>query len=461
MEYRDTILDCIGNTPLIRLSRISTGLPIPLYAKAEQLNPGGSVKDRIGLSLIEAAERSGKLQPGGTIIEPTSGNTGHGLAIAAALRGYRCIFVLPDKMSDEKIRLLEAYGAEVIICPTNVEREDPRSYYEVANRLAREIPGGFQPNQYFNPANPESHYRTTGPEIWHQTSGSLTAFVAGIGTGGTISGTARYLKEQNPAVTIVGADPEGSIYSGPVAPYVVEGVGEDFFPDTYSGDLVDRIIQVSDQESFLMTRRLAREEGLLVGGSAGMAVHAAVSYAAECDATATVVVLIPDTGRNYLSKIFSDDWMVANGYLSARDPEVVGDLLGHRSATHPAYVSAESGDTVERALALMERYGLSHLPLRHSHDPAEMPHASLGKTHLYRALLRGSLTRDASVGSVTTTPLPTIPRELPIVEALHEILEDPESRPRIVIDGSTPVGLISLSDLTSPKILTTLAGVRK
>ncbi len=460
MEYCETILDCIGNTPLVRLGRISRGLPAPLYAKVEQLNPGGSVKDRIGLSLIEAAERDGKLRPGGTIIEPTSGNTGHGLAIAAALRGYRCIFVLPDKMSDEKIRLLEAYGAEVVICPTNVERDDPRSYYEVASRLAREIPGGFQPNQYFNPANPESHYRTTGHELWKQTGGAITAFVAGIGTGGTISGTARYLKEQRSSVMIVGADPEGSIYSGPVAPYVVEGVGEDFYPETYSGSLVDRIIQVSDRDSFLMTRRLAREEGLLVGGSAGMAVHAAVEYAAECDAAATIVVLLPDTGRNYLSKIFSDAWMTAHGYLSSEDPEVVGDLLAHRSATHPPYVAAEDGDTIERALALMERYGLSHLPLRHSHDPAELPHASVGKTAIYHALLDGKASLDAPVRTVSSPPLPSISQDAPISDALRQILADPGTSPLLVVDGSTPTGLISLADLTSLNLITRITGAR-
>ncbi len=461
MEYRDTILDCIGNTPLVRLSRISEGLPVPLYAKVEQLNPGGSVKDRIGLSLIVAAEQEGKLLPGGTIIEPTSGNTGHGLAIAAALRGYRCIFVLPDKMSDEKIRLLEAYGAEVVICPTNVDRKDPRSYYEVANRLAREIPGAFQPNQYFNPANPESHYRTTGPEIWHQTGGALSAFVAGIGTGGTISGTARYLKEQNPGITIVGADPEGSIYSGPVAPYVVEGVGEDFYPDTYSGSLVDRIIQVTDQDSFVMTRRLAREEGMLVGGSAGMAVHAAVAYAHECDANATIVVLLPDTGRNYLSKIFSDDWMTAHGYLASQVPEVVADLFQHRSATHPPYVAAEDEDQVDRALSLMDRYALSHLPLRHSHDPSEMPYASVERKRIYRAMLDGRLSATAPITAAAAPPLPTMDRTLAISDALQQLLDDPETRPCVVVDGPTPIGLLTLADCTAPSLLTRLAGARQ
>ena len=286
----------------------------------EQLNPGGSVKDRIAMGMVEEAERSGQLRPGGTIVEPTSGNTGHGLAMVAAIKGYKMIFVMPDKMSAEKISLLKAYGADVVVCPTNVDRESPQSYYSVADRLSREIPGAFQPNQYFNAKNPQAHYETTGPELWRQTEGRITVFVAGVGTGGTISGTGRYLKEQNPAIQVVGADPEGSIFSGPIAPYKIEGVGEDFWPGTFDPAVVDRIIQVTDREAFVAARRLAREEGILVGGSAGMALHAALVVAADTDPDGVIVVLLPDTGRNYLTKFFSDEWMRQNGFLDRLGP---------------------------------------------------------------------------------------------------------------------------------------------
>lgn len=314
MKYYNTILDAVGNTPLVKLRRVAADVPALVLAKAEQLNPGGSSKDRIAIAMIEAAERSGDLAPGGTIVEPTSGNTGHGLAIAAALRGYRAIFVIPDKVAPEKINLLTAYGAEVVICPTYVERDSPESYYSVAERLTHEIPGAYQPNQYFNPHNPEAHYRTTGPEIWEQTEGRVTTFVAGMGTCGTITGVAKYLKEQNPDVQVVGADPEGSIFSGDIGPYKVEGVGEDFWPGTLEKTVVDRILRVSDDQSFTMARRLAREEGLLVGGSAGLAVHAAITVAADLSTEDVVVVLLPDTGRGYLSKFLSDDWMRDNGF---------------------------------------------------------------------------------------------------------------------------------------------------
>ncbi|MBV8087505.1 MAG: cystathionine beta-synthase, partial [Chloroflexi bacterium] len=316
MQVYNNVLELIGNTPLVKLNSVTAGIKATVLAKAEFLNPGGSVKDRIGIRMIADAERRGLLKPGGTIVEPTSGNTGVGLALVAALRGYRTVFVMPDKMSEEKIRLLRAFGAEVVITPTAVPKDSPESYYSVADRLSREIPGAFQPNQYANMMNPQAHYETTGPEIWEQTHGQVDVFVAGMGTGGTISGVARYLKERNPMVKIVGADPEGSLYSSPTDhPYKVEGIGEDFIPATIDLALVDEIVQVTDKECFQWTRRLAREEGLLVGGSSGAALAAALRVAQRLPAGKVVVVLLPDSGRSYLSKIFSDDWMRENGFL--------------------------------------------------------------------------------------------------------------------------------------------------
>jgi cystathionine beta-synthase len=316
-----TVLDLIGGTPLVRLPRLNRGLAPLLLAKLDYLNPGGSVKDRIGLKMIEAAEREGKLRPGGTIVEPTSGNTGVGLAIAAAHMGYRCIFVMPDKISQEKISLLRAYGAEVVICPTAVAPESPESYYSVSDRLAEEIPGAYKPDQYSNPANPQAHYETTGPELWEQTGGELDAVVLSVGTGGTISGVAKFLKERDPSILVVGADPEGSIFSDPknVHTYAIEGVGEDFYPGNHDPEVVDEVIQVTDRESFLMTRRLMGEEGLFVGGSCGMAVVAAVRAARELPRDAVLVVLLPDTGRNYVSKVFDDDWLLENSGVTQQD----------------------------------------------------------------------------------------------------------------------------------------------
>src|SRR6476646_7057270 len=311
LDVKDSILDAIGGTPLVRLSRLGAGLTPQIVAKVESMNPGGSIKDRIAVALIEAAERDGKLKPGGTIVEPTSGNTGTGLAIAARLKGYRVIAVMPDKMSKEKIDLLRAYGAEVVVAPTAVAPESPESYYRVADRLAQEIPGAFQPNQYFNDANPQAHYLSTGPELWRQTGGGITHLVAGVGTGGTITGTGRYLKERNPDLQVIGADPFSSIYSSPeVKPYLVEGVGEDFWPKTFDPAIVDRYVTVSDRDSLLMTRRLAQLEGILAGGSSGLALVAALAVAAEVqNPEALIVVILPDGGRSYLSKIFNDSWM--------------------------------------------------------------------------------------------------------------------------------------------------------
>src|SRR3982750_4933479 len=304
VDIKDSILDAIGATPLVRLSRLGAGLTPQIVAKVESLNPGGSIKDRVAVALIEAAERDGKLKPGGTIVEPTSGNTGTGLAIAARLKGYRVIAVMPDKMSKEKIDLLRAYGAEVVVAPTDVSPDSPQSYYRVADRLTEEIPGAFQPNQYANPANPETHYLTTGPELWRQSGGAITHFVCGVGTGGTITGTARYLREQNPDIEVIGADPVGSIFSNDeVHPYLVEGVGEDFWPSTFDPTVVDRYVTVSDRDSFITTRKLAAEEGLLVGGSCGLAVYAALEVAKQIEESALIAVILPDGGRAYLSKI--------------------------------------------------------------------------------------------------------------------------------------------------------------
>ncbi len=323
MEYYENVLEAVGDTPLVRLGRIEAdeGISACLLAKAEYFNPGGSVKDRPAVKMIEVAEKAGLLKPGGTIVEPTSGNTGAGLALAAAVRGYKCICVMPDKTSREKQDLLRALGAEVVVTPTGLTPEDPESYYAVAERLAREIPGGFKPGQYENPANPLAHYETTGPEVWRQTAGRVTHFVAGMGTCGTITGAGHYLKEQNPEVKVVGADPEGSIFSDPgnVHSYAVEGVGEDFYPGNHDPAVVDEVIQVDDRESFLMTRRLMAEEGLFVGGSCGMAAVAAVRAARGLPESAVVVVLLPDTGRNYVSKVFDDEWLLEHGGVSPED----------------------------------------------------------------------------------------------------------------------------------------------
>ncbi len=361
MPVLDSFLDAMGNTPVVRLRSVARGVKPSILAKLEMLNPGSSVKDRIGLRMIEAAEREGLLKPGGTIVEPTSGNTGHGLAIAAAVRGYRCIFVMPDKMSQEKISLLRAYGAEVVICPTAVAPESPESYYRVADRLAAEIPGAFQPNQYHNPVNPQTHYDTTGPEIWEQTEGRLTAFVCGVGTGGTISGAGRYLKERDPDVLVVGADPEGSIYSGDSPrPYLVEGIGEDFMPSTFDPSVVDRYVRVSDRDSFLTARAITRQEGILVGGSSGTAVFAALAVARELDdPEATIVVLLPDSGRQYMSKLYSETWMLQHGMLERPEVVRVEEVLSAKSREIPPLITVNAHDKVRQAVEILP--GARHL----------------------------------------------------------------------------------------------------
>ena len=447
-QIRDSILDTIGETPLVRLSRISEGIRTPIVAKAEMLNPGGSIKDRIALGLIEAAEREGKLRPGGTIVEPTSGNTGTGLAMAAVLKGYRVIAVMPDKMSKEKIDLLRAYGAEVVVAPTNVPPDSPESYYRVADRLTAEIPGAFQPNQYFNQANPEAHYRSTGPEVWRQTEGRITHFVVGLGTGGTVTGTGRYLKERNPEVQIVGADPEGSIYSGgEVRPYLVEGVGEDFWPETFDPGLVDRYVTVSDRDSFLTARQLARTEGILAGGSAGMAVHAALQVARELDdPDALMVVILPDGGRSYLSKVYSDAWMRQYGFLERGPGQTLGDVLRHKhdEGAIPPLLTVETHAKVRDAVALMHEHGVSQIPVVSANDPQSIAGALTERGLLRHAVADPSLLGEEVV-HVMEPPFPGIPCEEPVRDAV-ELLSG-ASEALLVTDGGAPVGIVTRADL--------------
>src|SRR5438445_6193579 len=373
-EY-PTVLDLVGDTPIVRLDRISRDVPGTILAKLEYLNPGGSNKDRIGLKMIEDAEREGKLRPGGTIVEPTSGNTGVGLALAAAIKGYRMIFVVPDKVAPEKIALLRAFGADVVICPTAVEPSSPESYYSVSDRLAEEIPAGYKPDQYSNPENPAAHYHTTAPEIWEQTGGELDAVIISVGTGGSITGIARYLKEQNPHVLIVGADPEGSIYSGDdVHPYLVEGIGKDTFPGTFDPSVVDEYVRVSDRDSFLTARRLAREEGIFAGGSSGTSVHAMLETARKHGPGITILTTIPDGGRGYLSKIFDDNWMLEHGFLERRGPApTIAEVLAYKTASDgrpPDLVVCGTHEKVGAAIELMQRYGISQLPVVR-HEPVE------------------------------------------------------------------------------------------
>jgi cystathionine beta-synthase len=449
LDIADSILDLVGNTPLVRLPRLceADGIRAQLVAKVEFTNPGGSVKDRVAVSMVDAAEQAGLLKPGGTIVEPTSGNTGAGLAIVAAQRGYRCIFVMSDKMSDEKAALLRAYGAEVVVCPTAVPPEDPRSYYSTAERLVRETPGAFRPDQYSNQANPLAHERTTGPEIWRQTAGRITHFVAGIGTGGTITGVARYLKQQKPDVQIVGADPEGSVYSGGSGrPYLTEGVGEDFWPTTFDPSLVDRTVMVSDADAFLTARRVTCEEGLLIGGSGGTAVHGALQVARELDEDALVVVLLPDSGRNYLSKVFNDEWMFDMGFLRADGP-VVGDVLAEKGESTPALVLITPEEPVRRAIALMRQNGVSQLVVSVT---TELPLAakevvgSVRELELMELAYRDAGVVDRSVSEIMTASMPMIGIGEP-VERVVECLDQGTSV--LVLDGGHPIGVLTRSDV--------------
>jgi cystathionine beta-synthase len=447
-EIKESILETIGETPVIRLSRIGAGVTPQIVAKAEQFNPGGSIKDRVALRLIEAAERDGRLRPGGTLVEPTSGNTGTGLAIAARLKGYRVIAVMPDKMSREKIDLLRAYGAEVVIAPTDVPPDSPQSYYRVADRLTEEIPGAFQPNQYSNPANPQTHYETTGPELWRQTGGQVTHLVIGVGTGGTITGVARYLREQRPDIVVIGADPVGSIFSGDeVHPYLVEGVGEDFWPATYDPSVVDRYVRVSDRDAFLMTRRLAEVEGLLVGGSCGLAVHAALVVAAEIDdPEAMIAVVLPDGGRAYLSKIFNDTWMASHGMLERQSDRTVGDVLHAKRAAGdiPPLVVVETRQPVRDAIGLLHRHRVSQLPVVSHTDPFAVV-GSIGE----RGLLKHAADDPAIMGTpivdVMEPPFPAVAATDPVREAVELLSGDRQAL--LVTDGGRPTGIVTRADL--------------
>jgi cystathionine beta-synthase len=448
MEVAPSLLELVGNTPLVRLDRVGRRLDCHLLAKLELLNPGGSVKDRPAIAMVEAAERDGKLLSGGTIIEPTSGNTGVGLAIVAARRRYRCVFVMPDKMSAEKIKLLRAYGAEVVVCPTAVAPDHPESYYSVANRLTAEIPGGFQPNQYQNPENPAAHVRSTGPEIWRQTAGRITHLVAGIGTGGTISGLGRYLKAQNPDVQIIGADPEGSVYSGGTGrPYLVEGIGEDFWPTTYDPSVVDRVVMVSDRDSFLTARRVTREEGILVGGSTGTAVWAALEVGRGLPPEAVVVVIVPDSGRGYLSKVYDDEWMADYGFLSATG-QTVGEVLARKAAELPALVHVHPDELVRDVIAIMREYEVSQMPVVRAEPPVKMAEVagSVGERELMAQAFADPSVLDRPVGDVMSAPLPTVGKGEPV----EHLVTDLESATAVlVLEGGQPIGILTRSDLLS------------
>ncbi len=446
MQVLDTFLDAMGHTPLVRLHSVTRGVRPTVLAKLEMLNPGGSVKDRIGIRMIQAAERQGLLKPGGTIVEPTSGNTGHGLAIAAAIRGYKCIFVMPDKMSQEKISLLRAYGAEVVITPTAVAPESPESYYRVAERLAAEIPGAFQPNQYFNPENPKTHYETTGPELWDQTEGSIDVFVAGVGTGGTISGVGRYLKEQNPGVLVVGADPEGSVYSGDEPrPYLVEGIGEDFWPDTFDPSVVDSYVKVSDRDSFLTARAVTRQEGILVGGSCGTAVFAALQVARELDETSTVVVLLPDTGRGYLSKVYSDSWMLQYGMLERPETMRVDEVLAAKGGTLPPLITVGARAKVRQAIDTLQEHSISQAPVvrEDSSDVAQFV-GSIRDRQLLERIFRDPDALQADVAEVMAPPIAMVEWDEPVESAFAELEHGPAV---LVAKEGQVLGVLTRSDL--------------
>jgi cystathionine beta-synthase len=456
MRFASSVVDLMGNTPLVRLNSVTEGIAATVLAKVEYLNPGGSVKDRIALRMIEVAEADGLLKPGGTIVEPTSGNTGVGLALVAQQRGYSCIFVCPDKVSEDKRNVLKAYGAQVVVCPTAVAPEHPESYYSVSDRLAREVPGAWKPNQYANPQGPLSHYETTGPEIWRDTAGRVTHFVAGVGTGGTISGTGKYLKEVSAAaaalgtgsaVRVIGADPEGSVYSGGTGrPYLVEGVGEDFWPTAYDPAIPDEIIAVTDADSFAMTRRLAREEGLLVGGSCGMAVVAALDVARRAKPDDVVVVLLPDGGRGYLSKIFNDQWMASYGFLRQDGAATAGDVLRAKTGDLPALVHTHPTETVRDAIEILREYHVSQMPVVKAEPPVMMGEVagSVSERDLLEAVFTGRASLADRVEKHMAPSLPLVGSGEP-VEVVRKALETADAV--MVVDDGKPIGVLTRHDL--------------
>ena len=448
VQYAESILDTIGHTPLVRLRRVARDLPCPVLAKLEFFNPGGSVKDRIGLAMVEAAEREGHLKPGGTIVECTSGNTGLGLAMVASVRGYKAVFCMPDKVSVEKVNLLKAFGAEVLLTPTAVLPDSPESYYSVAKRIAKDRPGAYLMNQYHNPANPEAHYRSTGPELWEQTAGKLTHFVAGMGTGGTISGTARYLKEKNPKIQVIGADPVGSILkhykeTGEMSEahtYKIEGVGEDFIPSATDFSLVDRVMSCNDRDGLNLARRLAREDAIFVGGSSGMAAWVALEVARTAGPEGLVVVLLPDTGERYLSKVHSDEWMRDNYLL---DPAVtrVADVAPAKGRPVPKLLSVQASDALRESLTLIEKYDVNQIPVFRGTDVV----GTLYDSDVLKAVLQDASVLDRAVESMMEAPLPVVSSDVPVGEVARLLAT---GTPAVLVrHGGAVTGILTRFDM--------------